>query len=148
MRYVPVAPDFGLDTFHVKGLSRHRCWCSASAGSGPGARPSRWPSPSGCRGRCRAVPLSAAHTHCSAFGRGERHGHHPDLPARHWTGRASGQATARSRCALKDKFTALTICKGHKKSIVDLVHMLLRIIYAMLKNHTPCQGIAPSTTRP
>jgi transposase len=30
------------------------------------------------------------------------------------------QAAARSRCALKEKFTALTIRKGHKKSIVAL----------------------------
>jgi len=52
------------------------------------------------------------------------------------------QAAARSRCALKDKFTALTIRKGHKKSIVALAHKLLRIIYAMLKNHTPYQDRA------
>jgi hypothetical protein len=43
---------------------------------------------------------------------------------------------------LKDKFTALTICKGLKKSIVDLTHMLLRIIYAMLNSHTPFQNRA------
>jgi len=52
------------------------------------------------------------------------------------------QAAARSRCALKDKCTALTIRKGHKKSIVALAHKLLRIIYAMLKNHTPYQDRA------
>ena len=57
------------------------------------------------------------------------------------------QAAARSRCALKDKFTALTIRKGHKKSIVALAHKMLRIIYAML-NPTPPIRIAPSTTRP
>lgn len=47
------------------------------------------------------------------------------------------QAAARSRCALKDKFTALSIRKGHKKSIVALAHKMLRIIFAMLKSHTP-----------
>ncbi len=52
------------------------------------------------------------------------------------------QAAARSRCALKDKFTALTIRKGHKKSIVALAHKMLRIIYAMLSRHTPYQDRA------
>lgn len=55
---------------------------------------------------------------------------------------ALAQAAARSRCALKDKCTALTIRKGHKKSIVALAHQRLRIIYAMLKNHTPYQDRA------
>lgn len=41
------------------------------------------------------------------------------------------QAAARSRCALKDKFTALSVRKGHKKSIVALAHKMLRIIHAM-----------------
>lgn len=49
------------------------------------------------------------------------------------------QAAARSRCALKDKFQALSIRKGHKKSIVALGHKMLRIIYAMLTNGTPYQ---------
>lgn len=49
------------------------------------------------------------------------------------------QAAARSRCALKDKFAALSIRKGHKKSIVALAHKMLRIIYAMLSNGTPYQ---------
>lgn len=49
------------------------------------------------------------------------------------------QAAARSRCALKDKFTALSIRKGHKKSIVALVHKMLRIIHAMLSDGTPYQ---------
>jgi transposase len=49
------------------------------------------------------------------------------------------QAAARSRCALKDKFTALSIRKGHKKSIVALAHKMLRIIYAMLNNGTAYQ---------
>ena len=47
------------------------------------------------------------------------------------------QAAARSRCALKDKFAALSIRKGHKKSIVALAHKMLRTLFAMLKNHTP-----------
>ena len=49
------------------------------------------------------------------------------------------QAAARSRCALKDKFAALSIRKGHKKSIVALAHKMLRIIYAMLSAATPYQ---------
>ena len=49
------------------------------------------------------------------------------------------QAAARSRCALKDKFTTLAIRKGHKKSIVALGHKMLRIIYAMLSDGTPYQ---------
>lgn len=49
------------------------------------------------------------------------------------------QAAARSRCALKDKFAALSIRKGHKKSIVALAHKMLRIIYAMLSDGTPYQ---------
>jgi transposase len=49
------------------------------------------------------------------------------------------QAVARSRCALKEKFEALRIRKGHKKSIVALAHKMLRIIFAMLKNNTPYQ---------
>ena len=52
------------------------------------------------------------------------------------------QAAARSRCVLKDKFTALTIRKGHKQSIVALAHKMLRIIYAMLCRHTPYQDRA------
>jgi hypothetical protein len=47
------------------------------------------------------------------------------------------QAAARSRCALKDKFAALSIRKGHKKSIVALAHKMLRIVYAMLSSGTP-----------
>ena len=49
------------------------------------------------------------------------------------------QAAARSRCALKEKFTALSIRKGHKKSIVALAHKMLRILYAMLSRHVPYQ---------
>jgi hypothetical protein len=44
------------------------------------------------------------------------------------------QAVARTRCALKDKFDALNIRKGHKKSIVALAHKMLRTIYAILTN--------------
>ena len=47
------------------------------------------------------------------------------------------QAASRSRCALKDKFAALSIRKGHKKSIVALAHKMLRIVFAVLKNGTP-----------
>lgn len=47
------------------------------------------------------------------------------------------QAAARSRCALKDKFAALSIRKGHKKSIVALAHKMLRIVFSMLKNNAP-----------
>lgn len=47
------------------------------------------------------------------------------------------QAAARSRCAFKDKFAALSIRKGHKKSIVALAHKMLRTLFAMLKNNTP-----------
>lgn len=47
------------------------------------------------------------------------------------------QAAARSRCALKDKFAALSLRKGHKKSIVALAHKMLRIIFAVIKNKTP-----------
>lgn len=49
------------------------------------------------------------------------------------------QAAARTRCALKDKFAALSVRKGHKKSIVALAHKMLRIIHAMLSNGTPYQ---------
>ena len=41
------------------------------------------------------------------------------------------QAAARTRCALKDKFDALNIRNGRKKSIVALAHKMLRAIYAM-----------------
>jgi transposase len=47
------------------------------------------------------------------------------------------QAAARSRCALKDKFAALSIRKGHKKSIVALAHKMLRIVFAVLKSSLP-----------
>jgi transposase len=47
------------------------------------------------------------------------------------------QAASPSRCALKDKFAALSIRKGHKKSIVALAHKMLRIIFAMLKDNKP-----------
>jgi transposase len=47
------------------------------------------------------------------------------------------QAASRSRCALKDKFAALSIRKGHKKSIIALAHKMLRIVFAILKNKTP-----------
>jgi transposase len=52
------------------------------------------------------------------------------------------QAASRSRCGLKEKFQALSIRKGYKKSIVALAHKMLRIIFAMLKNHTPYQDQA------
>ena len=52
------------------------------------------------------------------------------------------QAASRSRCALKEKFKALSIRKGHKKAIVALAHKMLRILFAMLKNHTPYQDQA------
>lgn len=52
------------------------------------------------------------------------------------------QAASRSRCALKDKFAALSIRKGHKKSIVALAHKMLRIIFAMLKTGKPYQDKA------
>ena len=38
---------------------------------------------------------------------------------------------------LKDKFAALSIRKGHKKSILALAHNMLRIVFAVLKNKTP-----------
>ena len=47
------------------------------------------------------------------------------------------QAASRSRSALKDKFAALSIRKGHKKSIVALAHKMLRIVFAILMNKTP-----------
>jgi hypothetical protein len=47
------------------------------------------------------------------------------------------QAAGRSRCALKDKFQALNVRKGHKRSIVALGHKMLRTIYAMLSKNTP-----------
>ena len=46
------------------------------------------------------------------------------------------QAAGRSRCALKDKFQALNVRKGHKRSIVALRHKMLRTIYAMLSKNT------------
>lgn len=46
-------------------------------------------------------------------------------------------AASRSRCVLKDKFAALSIRKGHKKSIIALAHKMLRIVFAILKNKTP-----------
>lgn len=46
-------------------------------------------------------------------------------------------AARRSRCALKDKFAALSIRKGHKKSIVALAHKMLRIVFAVLKTNQP-----------
>ena len=47
------------------------------------------------------------------------------------------QAASRSRSALKGKFAALSIRKGHKKSIVALAHKMLRIIFAILKSGKP-----------
>ncbi|MGS0757040.1 IS110 family transposase, partial [Roseateles sp. GG27B] len=47
------------------------------------------------------------------------------------------QAAARSRCAFKDKFKALTVRKGHKRSIVALAHKMLRTIYAVLSKGRP-----------
>ncbi len=47
------------------------------------------------------------------------------------------QAASRSGSALKDKFNALNIRKGHKKSIIALAHKMLRIIFSMLKNDQP-----------
>lgn len=49
------------------------------------------------------------------------------------------QAASRSRCALKDKFTTLSIREGHKKSIVALAHKMLRIIFTMLRKNVPYQ---------
>jgi transposase len=46
------------------------------------------------------------------------------------------QAAGRSRCAFKDKFQALKVRKGHKRSIVALGHKMLRTIYAMLAKNT------------
>jgi transposase len=49
------------------------------------------------------------------------------------------QAAARTRCAFKDKFQALAIRKGYKKSVVALAHKILRTVYAMLANATHYQ---------
>src|SRR5437899_1384444 len=49
------------------------------------------------------------------------------------------QAAARTRCAFRDKFQALAIRKGHKKSVVALAHKILRTIYAMLASGTHYQ---------
>ena len=49
------------------------------------------------------------------------------------------QAPARTRCALKAKFDALNIRKGHTKSIVALAHKMLRTLYAMLASGTHYQ---------
>lgn len=49
------------------------------------------------------------------------------------------QAAARSRCALREKFNALKIRKGHQKASVALGHKLLRILYAILSRRTPYQ---------
>lgn len=49
------------------------------------------------------------------------------------------QAAARTRCALKAKFDALNIRKGHKKSVVALAHKMLRTVYAMLSTGTHYQ---------
>ena len=46
------------------------------------------------------------------------------------------QAAGRSRCALKDKFQALSVRKGHMRSIIALGHKMLRTIYAMLSKNT------------
>lgn len=51
-------------------------------------------------------------------------------------------AAARSRRALKDKFAALSIRKGHKKSIVALAHKVLRVVFSMLKTGKPYQDKA------
>ena len=45
-------------------------------------------------------------------------------------------AAGRSRCAFKAKFQALSVRKGHKRSIVALGHKMLRTIYAMLSKGT------------
>ena len=47
------------------------------------------------------------------------------------------QVASRSRCAFKEKFAALSIRKGHKKSIVALAHKMLRTVFAILKSNTP-----------
>jgi len=52
------------------------------------------------------------------------------------------QAAGRSRCALKGKFQALSVRKGHKRSIVALAHKMLRIIFAMLKDNKPYRDLA------
>ena len=49
------------------------------------------------------------------------------------------QAAARTRCALKAKFDALSIRKGRKKSVVALAHKMLRTVYAMLASGTHYQ---------
>lgn len=106
-----------------------------------------------------ALLLVEIGTKMAAFGRAERlaswvgicPGNHESAGKRHsgktrrgnaWVRRLLcefAQAAARSRCALRDKFNALKIRKGHKKAIVALGHKLLRIIYAILSRHTPYQ---------
>jgi transposase len=49
------------------------------------------------------------------------------------------QAAARTRCALRDKFDALNIRKGHNKAVIALAHKMLRTVYAMLTNGTHYQ---------
>ena len=49
------------------------------------------------------------------------------------------QAAARTRCALKAKFEAMNIRKGHKKSVIALAHKMLRIIFAMLNTGQHCE---------
>ena len=54
------------------------------------------------------------------------------------------QAATRTRCALKAKFDALAIRKGHKKSIVALAHKMLRIILkTAVTQLPPSEFVAP-----
>ena len=45
-------------------------------------------------------------------------------------------ASNRLRARRKDKFQALNVRKGHKRSVVALGHKMLRTIYAMLSKKT------------
>lgn len=47
-------------------------------------------------------------------------------------------AAGRNRFALKDKFHALRVLKGHKRSIIGLGQKMLRKIYASLSKKTHC----------
>lgn len=45
------------------------------------------------------------------------------------------RSAARTLCALKAEFDALSICKGRKKSVAALAHMMLRTVCSPMPQH-------------
>ena len=65
------------------------------------------------------------------------HGRKTDVADAQWLATLARSGLLHGSFIPPAKFAALSIRKGHKKSIVALAHKMLRIVFAILKTNTP-----------